>query len=121
MLEVSSWNQQTQQYIGGNAKIINSTFDGNYVNSKSTYMGSAWAEPSVMEDTTRPLQRHLFLILSFQTVGYYKMVNPIIAMIKTLHMEKSLERGQITLRSTLITVTFKEALVKAGQATKFTI
>ena len=43
MLEVSSWNQQTQQYIGGNAKIINSTFDGNYVNSKSTYMGSTWA------------------------------------------------------------------------------
>ena len=43
MLEVSSWNQQTQQYIGGNAKIINSTFDGNYVNSKSTSMGSAWA------------------------------------------------------------------------------
>lgn len=43
MLEVSSYNPQTQQYIGGNAKIINSTFDGNYVNSKSTYMGSAWA------------------------------------------------------------------------------
>ena len=49
------------------------------------------------------------------------MANPIIAMIKTLYMEKSLERDLIILRSTLITVTFKEALVKAGQATKFTI
>jgi len=30
------------QSYGGNARIINSTFDGNYVNNKADYMGSVW-------------------------------------------------------------------------------
>ena len=41
-LEVSSYDGQQQQFIGGDSRIINSTFDGNYINSKSDYMGSAW-------------------------------------------------------------------------------
>ena len=41
-LEVSSYDYQQQQYIGGDARIINSTFDGNYINNKSSYMGTTW-------------------------------------------------------------------------------
>ena len=41
-IEVSSYDSQQQQYIGGDARIINSTFDGNYINSKSDYMGATW-------------------------------------------------------------------------------
>ena len=41
-IEVSSYDSQQQQYIGGDARIINSTFDGNYINSKSDYMGAVW-------------------------------------------------------------------------------
>ena len=41
-VEVSSYDSQQQQYIGGDTRIINSTFDGNYINNKSSYMGSTW-------------------------------------------------------------------------------